>query len=323
MDGSGIVDRGGSETENEMHADLVYHKFLTGILNNGCVKEDRTGVGTISIFGAQMEFDLKGEGYESTAFPLLTTKKMFWKGIVVELIWFLQGKTDLKFLLDHGVRIWTANANDAYRRRTGVSIPDDEFEIRVLKDPDFSERHGDLGPVYGKQWRAFPTPKGEIDQIESVLKSLRENPDSRRHIVSAWNPGDVEDMALPPCHCLFQFNSRPSDSGRVLDCHLYQRSADAFLGVPFNIASYALLTVIMARLTDHTPGKLVHSIGDAHIYLNHTDAVNTQITRAAYPSPRVSLNFDSEPTSPDDIGVDNVCIEGYRSHGVIKAPMAV
>ncbi|MCH8517793.1 MAG: thymidylate synthase [Cyclobacteriaceae bacterium] len=307
-----------------MHADLVYHKLLTSILNNGSVREDRTGVGTISVFGAQMEFDLKGDGYESATFPLLPTKKMLWKGIVVELIWFLHGRTDLKFLLDHGVRIWTANANDAYRKKTGVSLSDAEFESKVLRDPEFSKKHGDLGPVYGKQWRAFPTLKGEIDQIGTVLKSLRENPDSRRHIVSAWNPGDIEDMALPPCHCLFQFNSRPSISGRTLDCHLYQRSADVFLGVPFNIASYALLTVVVARLTGHTPGKLVHSIGDAHIYLNHTEAVSLQITRPAYPSPKVSLvGFDGDPMFPEEIGVDSVKLEGYRSHGAIKAPMAV
>src|SRR5450432_554308 len=220
-----------------------YHELMERILADGVEKRDRTGTGTLSVFGHQMRFDL------AQGFPLTTTKKLHVKSIVHELLWFLAGDTNIKYLNQHGVRIWD----------------------------EWADEHGDLGPVYGKQWRSWTAPDGRvIDQIANVAAQIRANPSSRRHIVTAWNPADVDDMALPPCHCLFQFFVA---EGR-LSCQLYQRSADVFLGVPFNIGSYALLTVMMARVAGLRPGEFIHTLGDAHLYLNHLQQAERQLARA-------------------------------------------
>ena len=230
-----------------------YHDLLERILSDGAAKGDRTGTGTLSIFGHQMRFNL------AAGFPMLTTKKLPLKSIVHELLWFLKGDTNVKYLRDHGVTIWD----------------------------EWADANGDLGPVYGSQWRSWPTPDGHsIDQIANVIDMIKRNPDSRRLIVSAWNPADVDKMALPPCHCLFQFYVA---SGR-LSCQLYQRSADVFLGVPFNIGSYALLTLMVAQVTGYKPGEFVHTLGDAHLYLNHLEQARLQLSRAPRPLPRLQLN---------------------------------
>src|SRR5436190_13790108 len=249
----------------------------------GVRRGDRTGTGTLSVFGRQMRFDL------AAGFPLLTTKKVHLKSIILELIWFLRGETNVRWLRDRGCTIWD----------------------------EWADEDGELGPVYGRQWRSWAAPDGRtIDQIAAVVRSLRENPESRRHIVSAWNPADVDDMALPPCHCLFQFYVA---QGR-LSCQLYQRSADVFLGVPFNIASYALLTMMMAQVTGLEPGEFVHTLGDAHLYLNHLDQAARQLTREPYPMPamRVAPRSDLLDYEPGDF-----TLEGYQSHPPIKAPIAV
>jgi thymidylate synthase len=261
-----------------------YLDLLNRILDSGSDKADRTGTGTRSVFGHQMRFDL------AQGFPLLTTKKLHLKSIVHELIWFLAGDTNIKYLNDHGVSIWD----------------------------EWADTNGDLGPVYGHQWRSWPRPDGgTIDQIADVQDMIRRNPDSRRLIVSAWNPVDVPKMALPPCHCLFQFYVA---NGR-LSCQLYQRSADVFLGVPFNIASYALLTAMMAAVTGLEPGEFVHTLGDAHLYSNHLDQARLQLTRPTRPLPRLRL----APGIADirDFRFEHVAIEGYDPHPSIKAEIAV
>ncbi len=261
-----------------------YLDLLNRILDSGSDKADRTGTGTRSVFGHQMRFDL------AQGFPLLTTKKLHLKSIVHELIWFLAGDTNIKYLNDHGVSIWD----------------------------EWADTNGDLGPVYGHQWRSWPRPDGgTIDQIADVQDMIRRNPDSRRLIVSAWNPVDVPKMALPPCHCLFQFYVA---NGR-LSCQLYQRSADVFLGVPFNIASYALLTAMMAAVTGLEPGEFVHTLGDAHLYSNHLDQARLQLTRPTRPLPRLRL----VPGIADirDFRFEHVAIEGYDPHPSIKAEIAV
>jgi thymidylate synthase len=265
------------------HPEHQYLDLLGEIIKHGHLRGDRTGTGTLSVFGRQMRFDL-AEG-----FPLLTTKKVHFRSIVLELIWFLGGQTNVRWLQERGCTIWDEWADDL----------------------------GELGPVYGKQWRSWTAPDGRIiDQIANVVRSIGENPEGRRHIVSAWNPADVDDMALPPCHCLFQFYVA---DGR-LSCQLYQRSADMFLGVPFNIASYALLTHIIARASGLAPGDFVHTLGDAHLYLNHLDQARTQIARDPLPLPTLSLAPRTDPFSfqPEDIG-----LEDYRAHPAIKAPIAV
>jgi thymidylate synthase len=265
------------------HPEWQYLSLLHDILKNGSVRDDRTGVGTLGVFGRQMRFDL------AKGFPLLTTKKLHKKSIILELLWFLRGDTNVRWLQERGVSIW------------------DEWA-----DPS-----GELGPVYGKQWRSWAAPDGRvIDQIASVVQSLKTNPASRRHIVSAWNPAEVEDMALPPCHCLFQFFVADGK----LSCQLYQRSADVFLGVPFNIASYALLTLMVAQVTGYEPGEFVHTLGDAHLYLNHLDQARLQLSREPLPLPAMRI------APKDDLfGFDyeDFRLEGYQAHPSIPAPIAV
>ena len=261
----------------------TYLNLLDHVLTRGVAKGDRTGTGTLSTFGYQMRFDL------SEGFPLLTTKKLHTRSIVAELLWFLRGETNVAWLHDHGVSIW------------------DEWA-----GPD-----GELGPVYGRQWRSWAAPDGRvIDQITDVLHAIRANPNSRRLVVSAWNPADVDRMALPPCHCLFQFHVAEGK----LSCQLYQRSADIFLGVPFNIASYALLTHMVAQAVGLQPGEFVHSFGDVHLYLNHVEQAREQLTREPRPLPRLLLapKTDLFGFEPEDIG-----LEGYDAHPHIKAPVAV
>jgi thymidylate synthase len=266
------------------HPEQQYLDLLADILANGVRRDDRTGTGTLGLFGRQIRFDL------SKGFPLLTTKKLHLKSIVLELLWFLRGDTNARWLQDRGVRIW------------------DEWAA-----PD-----GELGPVYGKQWRSWTAPDGRvIDQIAKVTDAIRTNPSSRRHIVSAWNPADVDDMALPPCHCLFQFYVA---EGR-LSCQLYQRSADVFLGVPFNIASYALLTLMMAQVTGLEPGEFVHTFGDVHLYLNHVDQAREQLTRTPYPFPTMRLAPKSDLFAFDY--PDDFALESYEAWPHIKAAVAV
>ncbi|HEX7037376.1 MAG TPA: thymidylate synthase [Pseudomonadales bacterium] len=261
-----------------------YLDLMRRVREHGTYKADRTGTGTYSIFGHQMRFDL-AEG-----FPLVTTKRMFVKGIVHELLWFLQGSTNIAYLHEHDVHIWD----------------------------EWADEHGELGPVYGSQWRSWPAPDGStIDQISRVVHDIRTNPDSRRLIVSAWNVAEVDRMALPPCHTLFQFYVA---DGR-LSCQLYQRSADVFLGVPFNIASYALLTLMMAQVCDLAPGDFVHTFGDAHLYANHLEQADRQLAREPKPLPRMRLN----PEVKDIFAFryEDFTLEGYQYHPGIKAPIAV
>lgn len=261
-----------------------YLDLLTRILDTGVVRGDRTGTGTQSVFGHQMRFDL------ATGFPLLTTKKLHLKSIIHELLWFLAGDTNIGYLNAHGVRIWD----------------------------DWADAKGDLGPVYGHQWRSWPTPTGgAIDQIAEVVAQIKANPNSRRLIVTAWNPADVPDMALPPCHCLFQFYVA---DGR-LSCQLYQRSADVFLGVPFNIASYALLTQMIAQVTGLRPGEFVHTLGDAHLYLNHLEQARLQLTRTPLAPPRMILAPEVDDLFAFEY--DHFQLVAYEAHPHIAAPIAV
>jgi thymidylate synthase len=261
-----------------------YLDLLTHVMKNGYRKPDRTGTGTLSVFGYQMRFDLAG------GFPLLTTKKLHLKSIIHELLWFLKGSTNTKYLVDNGVTIWN----------------------------EWAKPDGELGPVYGYQWRSWPKADGSsIDQVSAVIESLKTSPDSRRHIVSAWNVGELDKMALPPCHLLFQFYV----AGGKLSCQMYQRSCDIFLGVPFNIASYALLTMMMARTTGLEPGEFVHTLGDAHIYLNHIDQVNLQLTREPYPLPVMVLN--PEIKNIFDFTFEDFQLNNYQSHPHIKGQIAV
>ena len=270
------------------YLDLMRHVF-----EQGTPKADRTGTGTRSVFGWQMRFDL------ADGFPMLTTKKLHLRSIVHELLWFLQGDTNIRYLKENGVRIWD----------------------------EWADANGDLGPVYGHQWRHWKTPDGrEIDQIAQLVDGLKNNPDSRRHIVTAWNPGDVDRMALPPCHAFFQLYVAPAAPGKAdqrprLSCQLYQRSADIFLGVPFNIASYALLTLMLAQVCDYQPGDFVHTFGDAHLYSNHFEQVQLQLTRDVRPLPTLRLN----PEVKDIFAFrfEDFTLEGYDPHPHIAAPVAV
>jgi thymidylate synthase len=274
-----------------------YHDLLRKIRDEGARKSDRTGTGTLSIFGHQMRFDL------NDGFPMITTKKLHWKSIVHELLWFIKGDTNVQYLQDNGVSIWN----------------------------EWADETGSLGPVYGAQWRSWPDPRGgEIDQLQRIIDRIKTRPDSRRHIVSAWNPADLPDeklspqenarqgrMALASCHCLFQFYVA---DGR-LSCQLYQRSADVFLGVPFNIASYSLLTLMVAQITDLEPGEFIHSFGDAHLYLNHLEQVDEQLSRDHFPLPEVKIN--PERTAIDDFVFEDFELVGYQAHPGIRAPIAV
>lgn len=265
------------------HAEFQYLNLLKDIMDNGVERLDRTGVGTKGVFGRQIRFNL------SDGFPLLTTKKVHFKSVAIELLWFLKGDTNIKFLKENGVRIW------------------DEWACP----------NGDLGPVYGKQWRSWAAPNGQqIDQMAQLVENLKTNPYSRRHIISAWNPADVDDMALPPCHCLFQFFV----ANGKLSCQLYQRSADIFLGVPFNIASYALLTHMVAQASGLEVGDFVHSFGDVHLYLNHMEQAQTQLTRDPHPFPTLKI-----APKTDLFGFDyaDFTLENYQSHSALKAPVAV
>jgi len=261
-----------------------YLDLLSNVLENGTAKGDRTGTGTLSLFGQQMRFDL------TQGFPALTTKKLHMKSVVGELIWFLRGDTNVRWLQERGIKIWD----------------------------DWADENGELGPVYGHQWRSWPTPDGRsVDQIAAVVESIRTNPDSRRHIVSAWNVADIDTMALPPCHTMFQFYVA---DGR-LSCQLYQRSADIFLGVPFNIASYALLTMMVAQVCELEPGDFVHTLGDAHLYINHLDQARLQLTREPRDLPQLRIN--PERKSIDDFIESDLELVGYDPHPGIKAPIAV
>ncbi|WP_406851619.1 thymidylate synthase [Brevundimonas sp. BH3] len=278
-----------ADLENRLHAapadhpEWQYLNLLRDILENGSERGDRTGTGTLGVFGRQMRFDL------SKGFPLLTTKKLHTRSIIVELLWFLRGETNIRWLKENKVSIWD----------------------------EWADADGELGPVYGKQWRSWAAPDGRvIDQIEKLVDGLKNNPNSRRHIVSAWNPADVDDMALPPCHCLFQFFVADGK----LSCQLYQRSADVFLGVPFNIASYALLTMMVAQVVGLEPGEFVHSFGDAHLYLNHLDQAREQLTRTplAFPQMQIAPHTDLFAFAPEDF-----TLTGYEAWPHIKAAVSV
>ena len=261
-----------------------YLKLLSDILEHGADKSDRTGTGTRSLFGYQMRFDL------NAGFPLLTTKKLHLKSIIYELLWFIRGETNVRWLQERGVKIWD----------------------------EWADENGDLGPVYGSQWRSWPAPDGrKIDQIANVIESIRTKPDSRRHIVSAWNPAEVDEMALPPCHCLFQFYV----ANGKLSCQLYQRSADTFLGVPFNIASYALLTHMLAQVTGLGVGDFVHTFGDVHLYANHFEQARLQLTREPRALPRLKINPDVKRL--EDFVFEDFAFEGYDPHPHIKAEVSV
>lgn len=311
-----------------------YLDLANKIMNEGTEKNDRTGVGTKSVFGHQMRFDLQ-EG-----FPLLTTKRVAFRLVKSELLWFLKGDTNIRYLLEHNNHIWDEWAFERYIESNSYKGPDmtnfgvrsqqDEtfnetykkemktFNKKVLEEDDFAEKYGTLGNVYGAQWRSWPTAGGDtIDQIKNVIESIKNNPDSRRHIVTAWNPAEVEDMALPPCHALFQFYVADGK----LSCQLYQRSADVFLGVPFNIASYALLTHMIARETNLEVGEFIHTLGDAHIYSNHYNQIKKQLSREPKSLPKLILN--EEKNSVFDFDMDDIKIKNYDPLPGIKAPIAV
>ena len=289
-----------------------YHELMDRVLREGIDKSDRTGTGTRSVFGHQMRFDL-AEG-----FPMITTKKLHLKSILHELIWFISGDTNIRYLCQNGVRIWDDWPFATYSKSADYDgIDMKEFAARIASDADFAAKWGDLGPVYGYQWRFWPGPNGPVDQLRDVLEGIRSNPDGRRHIVSAWNPGYIDQMALPPCHAFFQFYVV---EGR-LSCQLYQRSADIFLGVPFNIASYALLIHMMAQDLGLQVGDFVHSLGDAHIYSNHTDQVRLQLSRDLRPLPTLSLNPNVK--SLFDFRYEDVALLNYDPHPHIPAPVAV
>ena len=289
-----------------------YHELMERVLREGSDKSDRTGTGTRSVFGHQMRFDL-AEG-----FPMITTKKLHLKSILHELIWFISGDTNIRYLCQNGVRIWDDWPFATYSKSAdydGIDIK--EFSARIAADANFAAKWGDLGPVYGFQWRFWPGPNGPVDQLRDVLEGIRSNPDGRRHIVSAWNPGYIDQMALPPCHAFFQFYVADGK----LSCQLYQRSADIFLGVPFNIASYALLLHMMAQDLGLQVGDFVHSLGDAHIYSNHTDQVRLQLSRDLRPLPTLSLNPNVK--SLFDFRYEDVALLNYDPHPHIPAPVAV
>jgi thymidylate synthase len=298
-----------------------YHDLLQHILDNGTHKSDRTGTGTISVFGYQMSIPLQD------SFPLLTTKKVYLKGIIHELLWFLQGDTNIRYLVKNGVNIWNEWPFQAYLKAKGLeeSLPKHstawkvalkEFIQQIIEDESFARQWGNLGPVYGSQWRNFEG----VDQIQSVIESIKHKPDSRRHIVSAWNPKEIPVMAqsgLPPCHVMFQFYVAEGQ----LSCQLYQRSADVFLGVPFNIASYALLTLMVAQVCGLKPGTFIHTFGDVHIYKNHLEQVKLQLSRTPRQLPKMKIN--PEVSSIFDFSYEDFELLGYDPHPPIRAQVAI
>jgi thymidylate synthase len=290
-----------------------YHDLLERILKEGAKKEDRTGTGTLSVFGHQMRFNL------SEGFPLLTTKKLHLKSIVYELLWFLQGDSNIQYLTKHGVRIWDDWPYAKFKASADFSGEDIRtFSDRIANDDAFAKQWGDLGPVYGVQWRSWPAPDGKsVDQISQLIQQIKKNPDSRRMIISAWNVPYIEQMALPPCHCLFQFYVADGK----LSCQLYQRSADTFLGVPFNIASYALLTMMIAQVCGLKPGDFIHTLGDAHLYTNHLEQAKLQLSRDFRSLPTLSIN--PERSSIFDFQYEDFTLNNYDPHPHIKAEVAV
>lgn len=311
-----------------------YLNLCRYIKDNGVIKEDRTGIGTKSVFGYQMRFDLE------KGFPLVTTKKTAFRLVVSELLWFLKGDTNVKTLMKENNHIWDEWAFEKWVNSPNYQGPDmtnfgvraendhtfktiveqqmEIFRSKILSDDQFANEFGDLGPVYGKQWRSWPGNDGQtIDQVQNLINQLKNNPDSRRHIITAWNPAEVDDMALPPCHSFMQFYV----ANGKLSCQLYQRSADVFLGVPFNIASYALLTHLIAKECQLKVGEFVHTLGDAHLYLNHMDQVETQLQREPKKLPTLLLSDDKN--SIFDFEVEDISLDGYDPHPRIKAPIAV
>lgn len=289
----------------QQYIDLCRH-----VLEHGEKREDRTGTGTISTFGYQMRFDL------TKGFPLLTTKKVFYRGIFEELLWFLSGNTNIKPLVDKKVGIWNEWPYDKYSKSPdfkGETL--EEFIEKIRDDQEFADKYGNLGPVYGKQWRDF----NGVDQISQLIEGIKNNPFSRRHLVVAYNPSEVKDMALPPCHSLFQFYV--SADGKKLSCQLYQRSGDVFLGVPFNIASYSLLLAMVAQVCDLEPYEFIHTFGDVHIYLNHLDQINEQLSRTPRPLPKLVLNKDVKNIF--DFKYEDIKIEDYDPYPAIKGAVSV
>ena len=285
-----------------------YHDLVEHVFNNGHQKDDRTNTGTISTFGYQMRFDLK-EG-----FPLLTTKKVFYKAIIYELLWFIKGDTNIKYLVDHGVKIWNEWPYENFKKHSsyqGETL--EEYVDKIKTDANFAREHGDLGPVYGAQWRNF----NGVDQLTQVINLIKHQPESRRMILSAWNPAEINNMALPPCHTLIQFYV----SNQKLSLQLYQRSGDIFLGIPFNIASYALLLEMVAQVTNLEVGEFVHTIGDAHIYINHIDQLKLQLKREIRPLPTLKLNPNIKDL--EDFTFEDIEIIGYDPHPPIKGVVAV
>ncbi len=322
------------ENKHENHVDKEYLKLLEHIMENGATKTDRTGTGTKSVFGYQMRFNLQD------GFPLLTTKKVPMKSIIHELLWFMRGDTNLKYLADNNVHIWDEWPYKSYLQRNNLPIPEingeewktgmAEFVEKIKSDESFAKEYGNLGPIYGYQWRNWPTPNGEhIDQLKQVIETLKKSPDSRRMIVSAWNVADIDEMAkagLPPCHCLFQFYVAPStrpDGRARLSCQLYQRSCDTFLGVPFNIASYALLTMIIAQIAGLEAGEFVWTGGDTHLYSNHMEQVKTQLSRKDDIRPMPKMKINPEKKNLEDFTIDDFELVDYNPHDSIKAPIAV
>ncbi|MFP4077954.1 MAG: thymidylate synthase [Bacillota bacterium] len=290
----------------------TYQNFLRHILENGKEKPDRTGTGTISTFGYQMRFDL------SEGFPLLTTKKVHFKSVLHELLWFIAGDTNIRYLVQNGVRIWNEWPYETYRKSAGFEGESmKEFVEKIKSDEAFAKKWGDLGPVYGAQWRQFDGRKKTVDQLKEVLDNMKTNPHSRRLIINSWNPPLIDEMALPPCHMMVQFYINDG----VLSSQLYQRSADAFLGVPFNIASYALLTLMIAHVMDLKPGEFVHAIGDAHIYKNHLEQVRTQLERTPRKLPTIVL--DKSVKDLFDFKPEHIALKDYHPHPRLKGKVAV